>query len=159
MPTPTASSFLDAIQKWLRRNGGTVYGTTAQRTDPTERGYVPIGNLADGTFWVETDTLAIYQKRTASDGSASWVRLTETIITSHALSAASTTVDPPAAGVFWVAILQQDVTGGRAVVWGAGIIAASVSLGTALASSYSVFLFVNSGGTWLQVAQQTTDML
>lgn len=162
LPSESVSTFFDSIQKWIRGNGGTLFGTSAQRTNANERGYVSPGEVADGTLYVETDTGLIYQWRMSAvrfaRPSGSWVSLGGQVVTDQTLSAASTTINAPSAGSDWFAVIRQDGAGGRAITWGTGIIAGSVSLGTAAANSISVFHFVKVGANWIQAAQQTTDL-
>jgi hypothetical protein len=79
------------------------------------------------------------------------------------LTLASTRVEAPrdAAGSSgyseMVVILRQDGTGGRAVVWGDGFVAASTAIITT-ASTISVFRFVRSGSSWVMAGQPTTGM-
>lgn len=83
------------------------------------------------------------------------------IVIDVTLTAASTTINPPSTGsaVDLVVILRQDATGGRAVVWGTGIAAASTSIVTT-ASTISTFRFVYStaGNQWVMIGQPTTGM-
>src|SRR4051812_15921961 len=58
--------FFDATTRWLQANGGTIYGTSAQRTTSTARGYVSPGSVADGTLFIESDTGIVYQMRSGS---------------------------------------------------------------------------------------------
>lgn len=67
IPTASASAFFDSLLKWIQGNGGTIFGTSAQRTDYLTRGYVDPGDLADGTLYVETDTELTYQWRMDTD--------------------------------------------------------------------------------------------
>lgn len=64
-PGGTASDsfwlFLDGVGRWLRGNGGSIYGTAAQRTTQTTRGYINPRNVADGTLYRETDTGLTYE--------------------------------------------------------------------------------------------------
>jgi hypothetical protein len=144
--------FVEGVSRWIRTNGGTIYGTNAQRTVGTTRGFANISNLADGTIFVETDTGLSYQLR-----GAAWVSLGGQVVTDQTLAAASTTINAPAAGSDWTAILRQDGTGGRAIVWGTGIKAASVAIDTT-ASTVSTFRFVKAGSDWVMAGQPTTGM-
>ena len=79
------------------------------------------------------------------------------VVTDQTLTAASTTINHPASGEDWTVILRQDATGGRAVVWGAGIKAVSAGIDTT-ASTVSVFRFKRSGVDWYMTGQPTTGM-
>lgn len=60
----------DAVVRWLKSNGGTVFSTHAQRVTVGTRGYISPGAVADGTLYIETDRTVIYQMR---DGVWVWV--------------------------------------------------------------------------------------
>lgn len=81
-----------------------------------------------------------------------------TVRTEKTLTAATTKIDAPPSGRWWVVEITQDGTGGRAITWSSDVKAASTSLGDAIANKISVFVFVRSTIGWVQVGQQTTDM-
>ena len=75
------------------------------------------------------------------------------------LTAASTTIHAPGTGGnLLVVILRQDVTGGRAITWGAEFSAVGTSLGQALPSTLCAFLFALSNDKWVLVAEGPKDM-
>lgn len=65
----------DAVVRWLKSNGGTIYTTLAQRTIVTTRGYRSPGSVADGAVDVETDTGSLYQMRAGT-----WVQIARSTI-------------------------------------------------------------------------------
>ena len=82
-----------------------------------------------------------------------------TAITDITLSAASTEIDTPTSGAWWVVVLRQDAIGGRAITWGPGVSGASLAIDTT-ASKISVFLFAfdKFSNLWVMVGQLTTGM-
>jgi hypothetical protein len=100
------------------------------------------GTIAEASFTESDVQLLLSQQRTVTD---------------QTLTAASTTINAPAVGQDWVVILRQDATGGRAIVWGAGIKATAANIDTT-ASTVSTFRFVKSGSDWVMAGQPTTGM-
>lgn len=82
------------------------------------------------------------------------------LVIDEELTAASTTIDAPDTGTGGelVVILRQDATGGRAIVWGTGFVAASTAIDTT-ASTISTFRFTFSDGDWVMTAHPTTGMV
>jgi hypothetical protein len=66
LPSAASLAFFDSLSKFLRANGGAIFGTRDQRTDETAAGYIAGGDRADGTLYCETDTGAVYQWRVST---------------------------------------------------------------------------------------------
>ena len=171
-PTDTFSAFLDSVQGKLRWTGSVIYGTSAQRTTSTTRGYNPPQNIADGSLYVETDTGLVYQLRSTVAGdnsgnakvrSAAWACILGTQIVAQVLTVAGpTNINAPTTGALrLIHVFDQDGTGGRAIHWNTGFSYSSDSLGAMVASSRSIFEHVLDPvtGLYMQVGQQTVDML
>jgi hypothetical protein len=76
------------------------------------------------------------------------------VVTTQTLAVASTTINSPrtpADGDMWTAVVKQDATGGRAVVWGAGVLLGPLidAATNSAASSMCVVQFVGVGGQWI----------